>query len=75
VRQTLGAVLLAGGRAAQAEAVYREDLRRNPANGWSLQGLFRSLDAEGKTRAAAAEKKRFEDAWRNADIALTASDF
>ncbi|MDQ2977707.1 MAG: hypothetical protein M3R62_00690, partial [Acidobacteriota bacterium] len=75
VRQTLGAVLLASRRAAQAEAVYREDLRRNPANGWSLYGLFRSLETQGKTRAAAAEKKRFEEAWSHADIVLTASDF
>src|SRR5215213_5257774 len=30
VRQSLGAVLLAAGRPAEAEAVYREDLRRNP---------------------------------------------
>ena len=31
VRQSLGAVLLQAGRAADAEAVYREELRRNPA--------------------------------------------
>src|SRR5204862_278623 len=36
VRQSLGAVLLQGRRPAEAEAVYREDLRRNPENGWAL---------------------------------------
>src|SRR5207244_6672845 len=36
VRQTLGAVLLHAGRAREAEQVYREDLARNPDNGWSL---------------------------------------
>jgi tetratricopeptide (TPR) repeat protein len=45
VRQSLGAVLLKAGRAAEAEAVYREDLKRNPENGWSLYGLTQSLRA------------------------------
>ena len=36
VRQSLGAVLLAAGYPAEAEAVYRAELRRNPGNGWSL---------------------------------------
>ena len=35
----LGAELLRAGEAAEAEQVYREDLRQNPANGWSLYGL------------------------------------
>ncbi len=75
VRQALGALLLRAGDAARAERVYREDLRRNPENGWSLFGLARSLEAERKTNAASAVKRRFEGAWRNADIALAASDF
>ena len=40
VRHSLGAVLLASGQAAKAAVVYREDLRRNPENGWSLYGLM-----------------------------------
>src|SRR4029450_7956133 len=38
VRQSLGAVLLQAGRPADAEVVYREDLRRNPGNGGGLCG-------------------------------------
>ena len=38
-RQALGAVLLEGGRAGEAEAVYRADLDEWPKNGWSLFGL------------------------------------
>jgi hypothetical protein len=34
VRHTLGALLLAARRAPEAESVYREDLKRNPENGW-----------------------------------------
>ncbi|HEU5324037.1 MAG TPA: hypothetical protein VFX28_24760, partial [Methylomirabilota bacterium] len=75
VRQSLGAVLLQAGRAAEAETVYREDLRRNPENGWSLFGLAQSLRAQGKAADAAAVEARFERAWARADVRLTASRF
>lgn len=73
VRQTLGAVLLDAGRAADAERVYREELHRNPGNGWSLFGLTRSLRAQGKAAEAARTQQDFARAWRNADVRLTAS--
>jgi tetratricopeptide (TPR) repeat protein len=72
-RQSLGVALLQAGRAAEAEAVYREDLRRNPENGWSLFGLGQSLRAQGKTADAAAVDARFHLAWARADVTLTAS--
>ena len=75
VRQSLAAVLLQAGRAADAERVYREDLRRNPGNGWSLFGLARSLEAQGKTGQAAEVEAQFRKAWATADVALTASRF
>jgi hypothetical protein len=75
VRQALGAVLLQAGRAAEAEAVYREDLRRNLENGWSLFGLAQSLRAQGKSAEAAAADTRFRRAWARADVTLTASRF
>jgi len=73
VRQTLGAVLLQAGRAGEAERVYREELHRNPGNGWSLFGLAQSLQAQGKVADADAARGEFATAWRNADIRLTAS--
>jgi len=73
VRQTLGAVLLELGRAGQAETIYREELRRNPENGWSLLGLARALEAQGQQAAAAEIDARFEQAWAYADFQLTAS--
>jgi len=73
VRQSLGAVLLNAGRAAEAEAIYWQDLERNRENGWSLFGLMQSLSAQGKEDQAAAVEKRFRKAWQRADVSLTAS--
>lgn len=75
VRQALGAALLQGGRPGEAEVVYREDLRRNPENGWSLFGLAESLRAQGKAAEAAEIQARFDQAWARADVALTTSRF
>ena len=61
------------GRAKDAEAVYRGDLRQYPHNGWSLFGLAQSLREQGKTKEAQAVQERFVEAWKYADITLTAS--
>jgi tetratricopeptide (TPR) repeat protein len=73
LRQVLGAVLLEAGRAGEAEAVYREDLRRYPNQGWSLFGLARSLEAQGRRADARWAETGFRNAWRRADVELTAS--
>jgi tetratricopeptide (TPR) repeat protein len=75
VRQSLGAVLLEAGRAAEAEAIYWQDLSRNRENGWALFGLMKSLRAQGNLEQAAAVEKRFRKAWSRADVTLTASRF
>ncbi len=75
VRQLLGAVYLSFGRAAEAEQVYREDLRRQPHNGWSLFGLTQALTAQRKPEAAAVAQQRFRSAWARADVDLPASRF
>jgi tetratricopeptide (TPR) repeat protein len=75
LRQSLGAVLLQSGRAAEAEEVYREDLRRNPNNGWSLFGLSQSLRAQDKLAEASIIELRFQRAWGRADVSLKASRF
>ena len=74
-RQALGAILLEAGRAAEAETVYWEDLRRNQDNGWALFGLMQSLRAQGKTTDAALVEARFAKAWARSDVRLTASRF
>ena len=75
VRQALGAELLAAGRAKQAEAVYLEDLRRHPKNGWSLFGLSKSLESQGKAGQARGVADGFQHAWARADVQLQASVF
>jgi tetratricopeptide (TPR) repeat protein len=72
-RQVLGALLLEGSRAPEAERVYREDLKRFRENGWSLFGLARSLEAQGRVSEAANVNARFDKAWQRADITLTSS--
>ena len=75
VRQALGAALLEGGRAAEAEEVYREDLNRNPLNGWALFGLAQSLRAQDRAAEASIIELRFQKAWAGADVTLTSSRF
>ena len=74
-RQSLGAVLLQAGRPARAAEVYREDLARFPDNGWSLFGLLTALRRQGEAGAARELEPRLREAWRHADVVLTASRF
>jgi len=75
IRHSLGSVLLRAGRPAEAEELYREDLRRFPENGWALFGLLQALRAQGKTADAEAVDARFRKAWAGADVTLVASRF
>lgn len=74
-RQSLGDALMRAGRPAEAEATYRDDLRRNPLNGWSLFGLAQALEAQGRKAEAAVARDAFKRAWAHADVSLTASAF
>jgi pimeloyl-ACP methyl ester carboxylesterase/tetratricopeptide (TPR) repeat protein len=67
VRQNLGYVLLQAGRADEAEAVFWEDLKKNPENGWSLKGLLDAQVAQGKKDDAAVTEARLKKAWKDAD--------
>ena len=75
VRQLLGAALLQAGKSAEAEQVYRQDLQRNPDNGWALFGLAAALKAQGHAGAADKVARQFDAAWKHADIVLTSSAF
>lgn len=75
VRHVLGATLIDAGRYRDAETVYREDLIKNPDNGWSLFGLAQSLRLQGRATEAAAASRRFEKSWRFSDVRLSSSCF
>jgi tetratricopeptide (TPR) repeat protein len=75
VRHTLGAVLLEADHPAEAEVVYWQDLKRYRNNGYSLYGLWQSLQAQGRSAEAAEIRKRFEQAWNDADVTLSSSRF
>ena len=68
VRQNLGSVLLAAGRADEAEAVFWEDLKKNAENGWSLTGLVEALKAQGKNDEAALAEARLRKAWASSEL-------
>jgi tetratricopeptide (TPR) repeat protein len=73
-RESLGAALLESGSAAQAEQIFRADLKQNPRNGRSLFGLKESLKAQGKTDSAMMVEREFEQAWKRADSPLKIAD-
>ena len=71
VRDSLGAALLKKGQFADAEEVFREDLRRHPRSGRSLFGLKKSLEGQSKGADIYWVNQAFENAWRFSDIELT----
>lgn len=72
-RHWLGAALLEAKQPAEAEAVYRAELKHHPHNGWSLLGLQQSLAAEGK------QDKSVDDdlaaSWSRSDTWIRSSRF
>jgi tetratricopeptide (TPR) repeat protein len=84
VRHVLGALLLEQGRAAEAEAAYREDLglggalpraQIHPDNLWALRGLLDCLERRGETAQAALIRQRLAFAAARADVAVAVSCF
>ena len=73
VRHALGALLMADGRFSDAEAVYREDLRRNRDNGWSLTGLQLALQKQAREPEAEELTLRLASAFNTADTRPTSS--
>jgi tetratricopeptide (TPR) repeat protein len=73
IRESLGGSLLRAGRAAEAEAVFREGLLRSPRNGRLLFGLRESLKAQAKTEGATLVDVEFNAAWQFADAVLNTS--
>jgi tetratricopeptide (TPR) repeat protein len=71
VRESLGAVLLRAGKPSEAEAVFREGVRRSPRNGRMLFGLMESLRAQKRTEEADWVRREYDAAWSKADVGLS----
>jgi tetratricopeptide (TPR) repeat protein len=70
VEQTLGAVLLQQGRAAEAAETFQAVLAKTPRNGWALWGLMQAQMAMGNAEAEATEAA-FKQAWLGDSAMLT----
>ena len=70
-RQNLASVLIAAGRADEAETVLWEDLKRNPEHGWTLRLLSQALRAQQKNDEAAQIEARFRKSWKGDPPAIT----
>jgi cytochrome c-type biogenesis protein CcmH/NrfG len=71
----LGALLLEQGRFAEAEQVYRQDLKRRPKNPWSLYGLSDALRGQRKDAAAEQTLTLFQEAAKRCDVKIDRSCF
>jgi tetratricopeptide (TPR) repeat protein len=72
-RHWLAAALLEAGRHADAERIYREDLKDHPHNGWSLLGLQQALKAQGK--ASPEVDADLAASWSRSDTWIRSSRF
>jgi hypothetical protein len=66
---------VASGRAKEAEAVYWQDLARNPENGFSLRGLAEVYDVLDQSPQAETALGRLKSAWGAADTKLSTSRY
>ena len=69
-RNLLGAALLRAGDLPAAEQIFRDELAIHAESGRALFGLRAALVGQGRDREALAVQKRFDRAWRAADVAL-----
>ena len=72
-RLSLGKAYLLSDQADEAEAVFKENLKRYPRNGWALYGLIQALETQNKDSSMVQEQ--FDIIWQNADVELTSSRF
>jgi hypothetical protein len=71
VRESLGAALVRAGRAAEAEKVFREGLRRSPRNAWMIFGLIESMKAQKKSEGLPELQAELDAAWAKSDVKLS----
>ena len=70
-RESLGGALLRAKKYDEADLIFRQDLERNPNNGRSLWGRWQAMRAQdGDVPATLVVRRRWQDAWNDADIVL-----
>jgi tetratricopeptide (TPR) repeat protein len=72
-RHPLGALLLERGHAQEALAVYRDDLKRHPTNGWALTGMARAFEDLGWKDEAAEVRRKLSDVFARKDVTIETS--
>ena len=75
MRHYLGAALIDANDPIKAEVVFRRDLSWHKNNGWSLFGLWKSLEMQGKSEEAEQIFNDYEQSWVDSDVILTRSRF
>jgi tetratricopeptide (TPR) repeat protein len=68
VHQSLGAALMAQGKAAEAALAFREALQRSPNNGWAAAGLLRAAEAQGDQATIEEAKSLMQKNWFGASM-------
>ncbi len=74
-RHALGALLLEQKRFADAETVYRLDLKRHPNNIWALTGLADCLEQLDRADEAVEIRRQIDKAAKRTDITIDRSCF
>ena len=75
VRQYLGDAYIRAGRYREAENIFRDDLKTNPHNGWSLTGLATCMLMQNKKTESLKLQQEAKTAFERADIKITAPVF
>lgn len=73
VRHQLGDVLVKAGKYDEAIAIYNEDLKKLPLNGWSLSGLKSAYAMKGDSENVESVDKLLQTAWAYASVELDGS--
>jgi tetratricopeptide (TPR) repeat protein len=76
-RESLGAAYFRARRFQDADRTFREDLERNPGNPRSLFAVWQmvGVTSEPDDPMTLLLRRRFRDAWTDADVELKLSDF
>ena len=55
--------------------IYKEELQIFRSNGWSLMGLYKAYEGQGRELEAKETMIKFEESWKYSDIKINSSVF